>query len=86
MADVADDEQPLVLMGDLNMGPDRAGRITGLQAAASEPTFPVDAPQQQIDHVLVRGALRATGAAAVRLPVSDHRALTAELTVGARSA
>ncbi|GAB2752485.1 endonuclease/exonuclease/phosphatase family protein [Terrabacter koreensis] len=81
MADVADDEQPLVLMGDLNMGPDRATRITGLRSAASEPTFPVDDPQQQIDHVLVRGAVRTTGAASVRLPVSDHRALTAELTV-----
>ena len=81
MADVADDEQPLVLMGDLNMGLDRATRITGLRSAASEPTFPVDDPQQQIDHVLVRGAVRATGAASVRLPVSDHRALTAELTV-----
>ena len=81
MADVADGEQPLVLMGDLNMGLDRARRITGLRAAASEPTFPVDDPRQQIDHVLVRGRLSATGSGAVRLPVSDHRALTAELTV-----
>ncbi|NUO34432.1 MAG: endonuclease [Dermatophilaceae bacterium] len=81
MADVADEQQPLVLMGDLNMGPDRATRITGLRPAASEPTFPVDDPRQQIDHVLVRGRVHATGAAALRLPVSDHRALTAELTV-----
>ncbi|GAB3872175.1 endonuclease/exonuclease/phosphatase family protein [Terrabacter terrigena] len=81
MADVADDGQPLVLMGDLNMGPARATRITGLRAAASEPTFPVDDPQQQIDHVLVRGAVRAAASAAVRLPVSDHRALTVELNV-----
>jgi endonuclease/exonuclease/phosphatase family metal-dependent hydrolase len=86
MADVADDGQPLVLMGDLNMDPARATRITGLRPAASEPTFPVDDPRQQIDHVLVRGHLRATDAAAVRLPVSDHRALTVTLTAGPASA
>lgn len=85
MADLSDDSQPLVLMGDLNMGPARATRITGLRPAASEPTFPVDDPRQQIDHVLVRGALQAAGAAAVRLPVSDHRALTVDLSVVAES-
>jgi endonuclease/exonuclease/phosphatase family metal-dependent hydrolase len=86
MADVADDDQPLVLMGDLNMGPERAHRITGLQPAASWPTFPVDEPRQQIDHVLVRGRVRAQESASVRLPVSDHRALTAELNLTASSA
>ena len=40
------------------------------------PTFPVAEPRRQLDHVLVRGGLHATAAAeAVRLPLSDHRAL-----------
>ena len=68
--------EPLVLIGDLNMEQRQASQVSGLRAAASAPTFPVDAPRRQLDHVLVRGALRATGPAeAVRLPLSDHRAL-----------
>ena len=51
-------------------------RASGLRGIASAPTFPVDAPNRQLDHVLVRGPLAAVGPAeAVRLPLSDHRAL-----------
>ena len=81
MADVSDETVPLVLMGDLNMGPDRATRITGLQSAVALPTFPADAPTQQIDHVLVRGGVQADNGEAVRLPVSDHRALGVDLAL-----
>ena len=42
-------------MGDLNMGPRRADRLTGLGALATGPTFPADAPTRQIDHILGRG-------------------------------
>ena len=68
--------EPLVLVGDLNMEPGQAERISGLRPAAAAPTFPADRPARQLDHVLVRGRLRASGpAAAPRLPLSDHRAL-----------
>ena len=68
--------QPLVLLGDLNMGPGQAGQVTGLRSAATAPTFPVDGPRRRLDHVLVRGGLRATGPAETpRLPLSDHRPL-----------
>jgi endonuclease/exonuclease/phosphatase family metal-dependent hydrolase len=68
--------EPLVLIGDLNMEQRQATQVTGLRPIASAATFPVDGPRRQLDHVLARGALRATGAAeAVRLPLSDHRAL-----------
>ena len=68
--------EPLVLIGDLNMEQRQATRVTGLRALATAPTFPVDQPRRQLDHVLVRGGLRSTGPAeAVRLPLSDHRAL-----------
>ena len=42
-------------MGDLNMGPRRVDRLTGLGALATGPTFPADAPTRQIDHILGRG-------------------------------
>lgn len=68
--------EPLVLMGDLNMQRRPAVRTSGLTAVAAAPTFPAGRPSRQLDHVLVRGPLRATGPAeAVRLPLSDHRAL-----------
>lgn len=82
VASVADERGPLVLVGDLNMEPERAGRLTGMRAAASVPTFPADAPTQQIDHVLLRGPVTAVGGEALQLPVSDHQALRVELSLG----
>jgi endonuclease/exonuclease/phosphatase family metal-dependent hydrolase len=68
--------EPLVLIGDLNMERRQAARLSGLRPIATANTFPLAHPRRQIDHVLARGAVRATGAAeAVRLPLSDHRAL-----------
>jgi endonuclease/exonuclease/phosphatase family metal-dependent hydrolase len=68
--------EPLAVIGDLNMQAAQAARVSGLRPIASAPTFPADTPRRQIDHVLVRGPLTATGPAeAVRLPLSDHRAL-----------
>jgi endonuclease/exonuclease/phosphatase family metal-dependent hydrolase len=71
-------DRPLVVMGDLNMELDRAVRITRLTPAARALTFPVDEPREQIDHVLTTPDLTATSAEAVRLPLSDHRALVAD--------
>ena len=74
---LAGTREPLVLVGDLNMGLCRAARISGLRPLATAATFPVDAPVEQLDHVLVRGRLRASSPAeARRMPLSDHRALT----------
>jgi endonuclease/exonuclease/phosphatase family metal-dependent hydrolase len=68
--------EPVVLIGDLNMRRRQAARVSGLRPVASAATFPAPEPRRQIDHVLVRGRLRATGPAqAVQLPLSDHRAL-----------
>ena len=74
------DGRPLLLMGDLNMGPRRAGRLTGMAPLASAPTFPGPAPDRQIDHLLARG-VRARGSDTVALPISDHRALVADATL-----
>jgi endonuclease/exonuclease/phosphatase family metal-dependent hydrolase len=68
--------EPLAVIGDLNMQPPQAARVSGLRSIASGVTFPAHRPQRQLDHVLVRGGLTATGPAeVVRLPLSDHRAL-----------
>jgi endonuclease/exonuclease/phosphatase family metal-dependent hydrolase len=65
-------------MGDLNMQAGQAVRVSGLQplAPATTPTFPLDEPTRQLDHVLARGPIAASGPAeALRLSLSDHRAL-----------
>jgi endonuclease/exonuclease/phosphatase family metal-dependent hydrolase len=68
--------EPLAVIGDLNMEQRQAARVSGLRPIASAATFPAPEPRRQLDHVLVRGRLRATGPAeAVQLPLSDHRAL-----------
>jgi endonuclease/exonuclease/phosphatase family metal-dependent hydrolase len=73
-------DRPLVLMGDLNMGVRRAVAATGMTPAAAHPTFPWDRPREQLDHILLDGPLTATWTAAPQLPLSDHRALVAELS------
>jgi endonuclease/exonuclease/phosphatase (EEP) superfamily protein YafD len=65
-------------MGDLNMGRSRAERITGMRPLVTGRTFPAVAPIEQIDHLLVRGDLTGSGGP-VRLPMSDHRALVADV-------
>jgi endonuclease/exonuclease/phosphatase (EEP) superfamily protein YafD len=62
------------------MGPSRAARITGLEPLASGDTYPADAPRTQLDHLLGRGLSAVPGSGrAVRLELSDHRALTVEV-------
>jgi endonuclease/exonuclease/phosphatase family metal-dependent hydrolase len=70
--------RPLLLTGDLNMGPDRAHRITGMTPLASHLTFPADEPTEQIDHVLADPPLRARSTVC-RMPLSDHLALVVDL-------
>jgi endonuclease/exonuclease/phosphatase family metal-dependent hydrolase len=71
---------PLVLMGDLNMTPPTPSSVTGWQSLASGLTFPVDEPDRQLDHVLLRGSLGpVTAVAAPALPLSDHCALTVDI-------
>jgi endonuclease/exonuclease/phosphatase family metal-dependent hydrolase len=77
---LAGTREPLALIGDLNMEPRQAARVSGLRPLASGLTFPTGTPTRQLDHVLARGPLRATGPAeAVRLPLSDHRALVVDV-------
>ena len=70
---------PLVLLGDLNMGPLAATRITGMTPLAVGATFPVGRPRVQIDHILGDRAPSPRGARVVQLAVSDHRALVVDV-------
>lgn len=70
---------PRILLGDLNMGPVRASRATGLRPLAQGPTFPHHAPEEQIDHILGSDGLVGVGGGPVELPVSDHLALVADV-------
>jgi endonuclease/exonuclease/phosphatase family metal-dependent hydrolase len=72
-------DRPFVLMGDLNMGPERARRITGMRSLVDAPTFPAEEPREQLDHVLLDGELPPARGRAVQLPLSDHRALVVDL-------
>lgn len=71
---------PHVLLGDLNMPPSMATKVSGMRPLVRAPTFPAPAPRVQLDHVLGRGTLPAPrNPRAWHLPVSDHRALSVDL-------
>lgn len=77
---VASRPRPLVLMGDLNLIGAEPARLTGMRPLVTAPTFPVEHPTRQIDHVLVDGDLHATAPGrAVDTGVSDHRALVVDV-------
>jgi endonuclease/exonuclease/phosphatase family metal-dependent hydrolase len=73
--------RPRILLGDLNLEPsDVAGRCAaaGLTLAGGRWSAPAFRPTQRLDHIAVDGI--ALGEVEVRrLPVSDHRAVVAEL-------
>ncbi len=70
---------PRLLLGDLNM----AGRLPALvsrwQPLVAGRTFPCWRPRLQIDHVLADRPLPVRAAQVLRLPVSDHCAVVADL-------
>ena len=73
--------QPQVLLGDLNRKRDQILDLftaKSLVLADGPPTFPALDPKNPIDHIAVRG-LTIRSVEAVRLPVSDHLALVADV-------
>jgi endonuclease/exonuclease/phosphatase family metal-dependent hydrolase len=72
---------PRVLMGDLNMAPPAPTRWTGLRSLAQTATFPAEAPERQLDHILTDDVtMRVDGCSAPRMSISDHRALVADVS------
>jgi endonuclease/exonuclease/phosphatase family metal-dependent hydrolase len=71
---------PRMLVGDLNMSPPTPARWAGMRPLGSALTFPADAPDRQLDHVLTDDPrLRVERCEAVSLPISDHRALVVDI-------
>jgi endonuclease/exonuclease/phosphatase family metal-dependent hydrolase len=72
---------PRVLMGDLNMTPPKSERWVGMRPLCSALTFPADAPQRQLDHILTDDpTLRVDDCQAPELLISDHRALVVDVS------
>ncbi len=69
---------PAVVTGDFNLGAVAVARASKSWDRANAHTFPADAPNRQIDHILVHGG-SATRPQARRLPISDHCALSSEV-------
>ena len=74
---------PHVLLGDLNLPGGLPARITGWTPLVTGPTYPGPSPRTQIDHVLAADLPSGTTheGRVVRLPLSDHRAVTVDLTL-----
>jgi endonuclease/exonuclease/phosphatase (EEP) superfamily protein YafD len=50
-------------------------------------TFPIEAPDRQLDHILLRGRLgQVTASSAPALPLSDHRALIVDVSLPSQGA
>jgi endonuclease/exonuclease/phosphatase family metal-dependent hydrolase len=78
--DLAVFPDPLVLMGDLNLPAPAPSRLTGWRSLADGPTFPREAPERQLDHVLLRGELPPIRSCEIReMPLSDHRAVVVDV-------
>jgi endonuclease/exonuclease/phosphatase family metal-dependent hydrolase len=70
----------VLVVGDLNMGPAVARRITGMRPLVSGVTFPAHEPTKQLDHVLARGDVGTVQTPRIHaLPMSDHRAMSVDL-------
>ncbi len=75
-----------VLAGDMNAwGPLVSAFMPGWRRAVIGRTWPAWRPHSQIDHILVRGALRPLRGRVLPDSGSDHRPVRAELEVGAPS-
>jgi endonuclease/exonuclease/phosphatase family metal-dependent hydrolase len=69
-----------VLLGDANLPGPVPRWVSGWRALARARTFPAERPSMQIDHALGHGPLpEVVGVDALRLSLSDHRALVVDL-------
>ncbi|MEO7556426.1 MAG: endonuclease/exonuclease/phosphatase family protein [Acidimicrobiales bacterium] len=73
--------RPCVLLGDLNLATSDVGpacAAAGFTLAGGPPSAPAERPFQRIDHIATAGIGIGT-VSVLHLPVSDHRAVVAEL-------
>jgi endonuclease/exonuclease/phosphatase family metal-dependent hydrolase len=71
---------PRLLVGDLNLTPAAVRRWSGMRSLAVAATFPAEAPDRQLDHILTDDpSLRSGATKAELMPISDHRPLAVDL-------
>jgi endonuclease/exonuclease/phosphatase family metal-dependent hydrolase len=71
---------PAVIMGDLNMPGRLPTVVSRWRAAVTACTWPAHRPVAQLDHILISpGGPAVLGGDTVRLPLSDHVAMYADL-------
>lgn len=74
------DEEPLVLVGDFNEGPDALGELgQRLHLAPPQPSFPAGAPARAIDFVLHSRHWRVEHVEVPPTIASDHRPVVVDL-------
>ncbi|HLS14621.1 MAG TPA: endonuclease/exonuclease/phosphatase family protein [Beutenbergiaceae bacterium] len=78
LANTADLAGRAIVAGDFNLPAGTVGYVAPDWHMPRALTFPADFPARQIDHILVRGGT-AHHPRAHRLPISDHRAMSAEV-------
>ena len=74
-------DDPQILLGDFNLTRSLVTReclVDPFVLAQGPPTIPADHPKRQIDHIAVNG-LTINHVEALHMPISDHRALVAEV-------
>lgn len=79
MRSVEDLPEPRVLMGDLSLPPEDVAILTGMNALASELTYPSHKPRKQPDHIVASADITVKDSGAVQLPSSDHLMLWADM-------
>ena len=78
--DLAGFPGPRILAGDLNLLAPAAHRWSGMRPLAHGATFPAPEPTRQLDHILTDDRrLYARTCDAPLMPISDHRALVADI-------
>ena len=70
-----------MLVGDFNMSPPGASRWSRLRPLAGAPTFPLNCPDRQLDHILTdHPDLVVKQISSPVLPISDHRPLIIDVS------
>ena len=73
---------PTVIVGDLNMPRPATVVALGYRPVVRGRTFPAGRPLIQLDHMLLRGGVTATGAEVAEPLGSDHLPIRAQLSLG----
>nr|NLD40000.1 endonuclease [Actinomycetales bacterium] len=71
--------EPLLLVGDLSLGPEEVVEATGMNALVSEFSYPAQDPRRQPDQILGSDSVEASASGAKVMRASDHRLLWVDI-------